>query len=369
MRILHLLNDAQNIGNGIINVAVDLACTQARGGHAVALASGGGGYETLLAKENVRHVVLDQRRRPAVIVKAIAKLRRLVREFEPNIVHAHMVTGTVLAWLARGRAGYQLVTTVHREYDRQAVLMGLADRVIVVSGQGRALMRRRGIPDTKLAIVQNGPLGSPRRTHARASPARVIARPAVVTVAGMYRRKGVADLLRAFATIAGEFPLLQLYLVGNGPDRAEFEQQAQRLACRNRIHFEGFQPFPEEYMRQADIFVLASHGESSPLVIAEARAAGAAVIGTAVNGIPALLEQGRAGLLVAPHDPAALAEKLRYLLANAGALRQWQKSAVENLSWLSVERVCTETMCVYGDALQRRSGHEVVHRNSQVAEK
>ncbi|MFM6025546.1 MAG: glycosyltransferase, partial [Dolichospermum sp.] len=49
MRILHITNHLQRIGNGIVNVAVDLACLQAKTGLNVAVASAGGEYEKLLA--------------------------------------------------------------------------------------------------------------------------------------------------------------------------------------------------------------------------------------------------------------------------------------------------------------------------------
>ncbi|MGC8713990.1 MAG: hypothetical protein ACP5RH_16505 [Leptodesmis sp.] len=60
MRILHLLNDIRELGNGIINVAVDLACLQAKAGYEVAVASAGGEYEALLAQYGVRHFHLNQ---------------------------------------------------------------------------------------------------------------------------------------------------------------------------------------------------------------------------------------------------------------------------------------------------------------------
>ncbi|MFN9398623.1 MAG: glycosyltransferase, partial [Dolichospermum sp.] len=55
MRILHITNHLQKIGNGIVNVAVDLACLQAQSGLDVAVASAGGEYETLLANYGVKH--------------------------------------------------------------------------------------------------------------------------------------------------------------------------------------------------------------------------------------------------------------------------------------------------------------------------
>ncbi|MFN9399226.1 MAG: glycosyltransferase, partial [Dolichospermum sp.] len=64
MRILHITNHLQKIGNGIVNVAVDLACLQAQNGFDVAVASAGGEYETLLADYGVKHFHLNQARTP-----------------------------------------------------------------------------------------------------------------------------------------------------------------------------------------------------------------------------------------------------------------------------------------------------------------
>ncbi len=97
MRVLHILNHVQEIGNGIVNVAVDLVCLQARAGHEVAIASAGGEYEELMARYGVRHFKLDQTRTPINLLKATARYRAIAQEFQPDIVHAHMMTGVVLA--------------------------------------------------------------------------------------------------------------------------------------------------------------------------------------------------------------------------------------------------------------------------------
>ena len=101
----------------------------------------------------------------------------------------------------------------------------------------------------------------------------------------------------------------------------------------------------------ADIFVLASRREPFGLVLAEARAAGMAVIGSAVDGIPEVLEDGRAGILVPPDDPAALSRALGALLADPGELARWRNRATSDLAWLHTERMCQETCAVYEDAL------------------
>ncbi|MBW7935552.1 MAG: glycosyltransferase family 4 protein, partial [Gemmatimonadaceae bacterium] len=136
-----------------------------------------------------------------------------------------------------------------------------------------------------------------------------------------------------------------------GPDRARFETLARATPAGARIHFEGFQPAPRAYLNQCALFVLASHAEPFGLVLAEARDAGCAIVATAVDGAPAAVDHGRAGVLVPARDPGALAAAMTRLLENDGERQRWRAAARENLDWLRVERQHEETMAVYAEAL------------------
>ncbi|MDB9373530.1 glycosyltransferase family 4 protein [Nodularia sphaerocarpa] len=347
MRILHIINHVQKIGNGIVNVAVDLACLQSQDGHTVAVISDGGEYETLLASHNVRHWQLNQSREPLNILKSAWGYRQILPEFQPDIVHAHMMTGVVLARMCKGCYNYALVSTVHNEFQRSSVLMGLADRVIAVSHAVADSMMRRGIPKNKLRVISNGTLNSPRHPRIEDYQPLPLQRPAITTVAGMYTRKGIVELITAFSKIAAEFPDAHLYLVGDGPDRAMFEMMAQNTVYSDRIHFAGFQPEPQRYMLATDIFVLASHCESFGLVLTEAREAGCAIIASDVDGIPETLDNRQAGILVPPQDSQTLATALTQLLRDSVELHKWKSRAQENLQRFSAERVNEETVKLY----------------------
>ncbi|MEA5568533.1 glycosyltransferase [Anabaena sp. UHCC 0399] len=355
MRVLHILNHVREIGNGIVNVAVDLACLQAKNGHEVAVASAGGEYEILLANYGVQHFQLDQTRTPINLINAVRRYRAIIKEFQPDIVHAHMMTGVVLGRFLKAADSYGLVATVHNEFQSSAVLMGIADRVIAVSKAVAKSMARRGIPEHKLRVISNGTLGSVRTRNIQEYQPVELQQPAIATVAGMYQRKGISELIDAFVQIAAEFPQTHLYLVGNGPDRETFADKAQKTGFSDRIHFEGFQPEPQRYLLAADIFVLASHRDPSPLVIPEAREAGCAIVATNVDGIPEALDGGQAGILVPPKDSQALAKALADLLRNPHRLYQWKKQAQQNLEWLTVGRVNQETLVVYGELIAKNS--------------
>jgi glycosyltransferase involved in cell wall biosynthesis len=353
MRILHLLNDIRDLGNGIVNVAMDLACLQAKAGYEVSVASAGGSYEALLAEYGVQHWQLDVPRRSPHFLQSVARYRQIIHAVKPGVVHAHMMTGAVLGWALRGRSRYRLVTTVHNEFQRSALLMGLGDRVIAVSQAVQASMVQRGISPHKLRVVCNGPIGSPRQSSA--AIAASLQPPAIVTIAGMTHRKGIIELIDAFVQVATIIPTAHLYVVGDGPDRGQFEQYATATPVRDRIHFEGFQPQPQRYLQSSDVFVLASRQEPFGLVLAEAREAGCAIVATDVGGIPEVLEHGAAGILVPPREARAIAIALTNLLQHPDVLQAWQTKAKHNLDWLGANRMHQETLAVYAELLATKN--------------
>jgi glycosyltransferase involved in cell wall biosynthesis len=353
MRIIHVVN-ALHSGNGIVNVAVDLAVTQSRNGHEVWMVSGGGSYEDLLAGAGVRCRQINQTRRVRSVARAAFHIRRLVREIDPDIVNAHMMTGAVLFRLVRWRNRFALVCTVHNSWQRSSAVMTVGDRIIAVSATVKDDLIRRRIPALRIDVVRNGTVGSPRHPDAASVVPASLHHPAVVTVAGLYERKGIADLIDAFALVAEGHPEAHLYIVGDGPDRMRFEERARRTGFASRISFEGYQPLPSAYLLGADIFVLASHADPFPLVVLEARSVGCPIVASAVDGIPEALDGGAAGLLFPSGDIEVLAGHLASLLDDSGARADLGVRSKAGIEWLSVERVASETEQVYQRARRTR---------------
>jgi len=347
LRILHVLNTVRELGNGIINTAMDLAWGQAQLGHDVSVASGGGEFESRLAAWKVRHHALDQRRTPRVLLSAARRLRALLRDERPDVVHCHMMTGVLLARAVRGALPVTIVGHVHNVYQRSARLMGLADAVLCCGTAVRETMRARGVPEARLHVVLNGTIGTPRLPDPQGVAPAPLERPSIVTVAGLNARKGIDELLAAFAQLAPRVPGAHLHIVGDGPERARFERIAAEGGAAARIHFHGFQRDPTPFLRAADLFVLASRRESFPIVIGEARAAGCAIIATAVDGVPESLDGGRAGLLVPAQDVPALAAACERLLLDGAERARWARASAEGIAHYRVERMVAETVALY----------------------
>jgi glycosyltransferase involved in cell wall biosynthesis len=347
MRILHILNDVTNRGNGIVNSTVDIAIEQARRGHTVSIASAGGAYEDLLRSHQVEHICFNQSRSLTNLPRAVFRFLRIARRFQPDVVHAHMRTGLLLAAAWRNLLGFALVSHVHNVHERESKLMGLAQRVVVVSDSVGETVQSYGIPREKIRIVLNRTLGTPRM-QLPVQPVQ-LQHPAIVTVCGLYVRKGVAELITAFSAVAAKFPAAHLYIVGDGPDAAAFRAQAAATACAKHIHFEGFQINVQAYLRAADVFVLASRRESFALVLIEARSAGCPIIATAADGSPQALDDGRAGLLVPTENPPALADALHAMLSDDSRRRLWGQRAQEGIDAFTISRMVAEVQAVYDE--------------------
>jgi glycosyltransferase involved in cell wall biosynthesis len=241
---------------------------------------------------------------------------------------------------------------VHNEFEKSATLMGLGTRVIAVSGVVGASMQRRGVAKSKLNVVLNGTIGSCRFEGRPREPV-ALQSPSILFVGGLHPRKGLPDLFQAFDIVYRNFPAAHLYVVGDGPFKESYKEMTAISGCAQAVSFLGSMDDPFPYMLGADIFVLPSHADPAPLVLSEAREARCAVVGTAVDGIPQLLEHGEAGLLVPARNPEALAKALTGMLERPELIEEWKRKSQVRIENLKIDRVAQETMQVYLSARSR----------------
>ena len=114
-----------------------------------------------------------------------------------------------------------------------------------------------------------------------------------------------------------------LDLVGDGPDRHNLEATVLALNLQTLVTLHGAVGVShvQEFMRQADLFVLPSFAEGVPVVLMEAMAMGLPCISTTITGIPELITPDEDGVLVPPGDAHTLAEQI-YRLCSDQTLRK-----------------------------------------------
>ena len=132
--------------------------------------------------------------------------------------------------------------------------------------------------------------------------------------------KNLAGLLRAWAMIRLQLEAsgpASLVCIGDGPDLTSLKNLAHALGLDDCVHWLGWHEHPSSILGACDALVLPSHLEAMGLVILEAQLLGLPVLGTAVGGIPELINDGRSGLLARSPSPEHLAEGLLRLRQSA----------------------------------------------------
>ena len=135
------------------------------------------------------------------------------------------------------------------------------------------------------------------------------------TVAALRREKNLLRLLQAFGQVVQDMPA-RLVVVGDGPERAGLETEAQQLGIADRVYFTGHMARTERAYRVFDLFAISSDTEQMPLSVLEAMAAGLAVAGTDVGDIRSMVAPGNGPFIVAKDD-GALADAIRNLLRDS----------------------------------------------------
>jgi glycosyltransferase involved in cell wall biosynthesis len=172
-----------------------------------------------------------------------------------------------------------------------------------------------GVRPGRIGIIYNGvPATMPAPRTAPADP-----RFELLFVGNLLERKGVKELLRAFATPAISRRDIHLTIAGGGPVET-YRTMAADLGIASRVTFTGWvsQDDARTFMVNSDALILPAYDEGLPLVILEALASGTPVICTPVGSIPEVLEDGQTALFVAPGDVGAIATAIVRLLDQPG---------------------------------------------------
>jgi len=262
-----------------------------------------------------------------------------VRNFGPDLIFSIFLYPDGYAALEIGKAlsvpvvAMGIGSDIHSIGDpfsamHTRTLLREVDFLVTVSDDLRKKAIALGAPPEKTRAVVNGCDLSVFRVRDRLEARQKLhidpASEAVIYIGRMDVKKGLRELVEAATALYPEHPRLQVYLVGEGPDRRLIERAIQANDASRYIHALPACAFGDVavWMAAADLVTLPSYMEGCPNVVLEALACGRPVVATRVGGIPEIMSD-ECGRLVSPRDPAALARALAFVLD-----RTWDAAAI-----------------------------------------
>ena len=288
--------------------------------------------------------------RPLADLRAVIALAKVLRELRPDVVHTHSSKAGVVGRLAARLARVPVVVhTVHgwsfhdgmaRSVRMAAIaverlLARLSQALVVVTmadertgldahvgrpGQYHVVRSGIDVDAVRAAAAQAGPVDDP----IDAAGGRTVG-----TVMRLSEQKDPITFVEAAAIVARQpgHDDVRFVIVGDGPLRGDVERHIEIAALDGRFELTGAVADAIPCLGRFDLFVLSSRWEGLPRVVVEAMAAGIPVVATAVGGVGEVIVDGETGLLVAPRDPAALADAIGRLLDQRGLAAQLASAA------------------------------------------
>lgn len=307
--------------------------------------------------------------------KSLQEIRKIIRDFRPQIIHTHTAKAGFLGRVAAILEGVPLVFhTFHghvlsgyfspfKEKVFRFIEKALAkktDLIIAVSEKVADDLESIGVANkSKIKVVPLGlQLDEYLSVKLHGALKQELAVPNDSILIGAVGRlapvKNLGFLIQCFARLEKKYPKIRLALVGDGPDRCLLEALARELNVGARVFFLGWRRDLDYVYGGLDVVALTSINEGTPVSIIEALACGRPVVATAVGGVPEVLEFGGLGNLVEPGNQAGFCQALeKVILDPKPAPESDRKRVVENYS---VSKLVKTMDSLYHQFLDKKLG-------------
>lgn len=231
--------------------------------------------------------------------------------------------GIIADELRNERGWVRTLLSVQARWERRNVAR--ADLVVVTSRYSAEVARREyGAPAERLAVVPEPIDLEVWDDQFWRAPRRPRHGPVVLSVARMYPRKRLADLLHAAVLLRTRVEGVQVRIVGRGPEWDALSRLHAELGLGDTVVLLGDltrERLAEEYVN-ASVFCLPSVQEGFGIVFLEAMAAELPVVACRAAAVPEVVLHDATGLLVPPRDPRALADTIERLIRESALARR-----------------------------------------------
>jgi len=251
-------------------------------------------------------------------IASMIKLSQFLKGNRFDIINTHSGVDSWIGGIASRIAGVPvLVRTRHLNIPLKRSLLNfihyLPDMYITCGENMRSnLIGNCGFPAKKVISIPTGVHAE--YFHVKRNPEAKLRYgldkdAIVITNVGIFRKvKGHEVMLKSVAKVMNQLPKAKFLLAGDGPDKKELEEMANKMGIGKHVLFPGFIDNIPEIYSFTDIAILSSWSEGLPQSLLQAMAAGVPVIATNVGGVPEVVVHEESGILIEAGDHTALAE-------------------------------------------------------------
>lgn len=295
-------------------------------------------------------------------VGLVTRLRRLMAQEKPDLVHLHSRRGAdVWGGVAARLTGVPCVLSRRVDNPEKRWIVNLKyrlyDHVITISEGIRQVLLSEGMPPEKIRCVRSAVDATPYqiaydkptfRTSLGWAPDTLVAG----TVAQLIPRKGHKYLLAALPQVLQQHPQLQVLIFGRGPLETELRQAIAAQGLGHNVHLMGFRDDLPSLLGCLDLLIHPADMEGLGVSLLQAAAAQVPIIASRAGGMPEAVHDGVNGLLIPPGDVDALAAAMNRLLDDPIARAQMGHAGRQRvLDEFSVDAMTAGNLAVYRQVL------------------
>jgi glycosyltransferase involved in cell wall biosynthesis len=278
---------------------------------------------------------------------SVFTLKKIIKEFQPDILHAHYVSSYGLVGAMANFHPYY-VSVWGRDIfqfpqqgslNRKIAEYGLAKADVICSTSHIMAKETNKYTDKHIFVT---PFGVDMNKFRPIEGLKKESQLTVGTVKALSDKYGIGDLVQAFAKLYEEKKNLNLLIVGDGPQREEYEKLAKKLGIEHVTTFTGRVPNDKvpEYINKIDVFAVPSTEDSESFGVAavESMACGVPAVVSNVGGLPEVVLEGKTGYVVQKENPDELANAIVDLLNDDEKRKQMGLNGIEhvkaNYNWI-----------------------------------
>lgn len=367
-----ILSTGLGLGGGE-KVVIDLASNLTKRGHLIKIVSmvpiGLMGRDALQKGLDVHSLNMKA---GVPDISVIPQLIKIIREWQPDLLHSHMIHANLLARVMRlWVRSLPLVCTAHNTDESNGQKWrNLAYRLTDSFCDVTTNVTQAGVERyLELCLVSRNklrfiPNSIDTKTYAPNLQSRQRTREQLgidnqflwLAIGRFAPQKDYPTLIRAFALLVQHQPDALLAIAGEGILQPEIESLVDQLHLNQHVLFLGPRRDVAALMNAADAQVLSSAWEGMPIVLLEAASSSLPIVATDVGGVAEIVVPGESGYLVPPHDPTSLFRAMGQLMNLPASTRRGmgdtaRQSVITNYG---EEQIVTQWENLYVELLQKK---------------